>query len=166
VTVECLISNWRHFFNMCWMDFNHLAILSFHKSNGNWINNTTAARHPGILLLVINGPVNACRKQDIKFVRVQCSINFASLVMINPYPINMVLRATYYIQLPQGTQGLLNGNSVNYNLESFGGVKDLCTSTVSQVQNDILGQVQQDTLVLLTALDFNLHTAPTPMRPI
>jgi hypothetical protein len=98
------------------MDFNHLAILSLHKSNGNWIDNTTVARHPGILLPVTNDSVNTCRKQDVKFVRVQCSINFASLVVVNPYPINVVLRATYNIELPQDTQGLLNGNNVNYNL--------------------------------------------------
>jgi hypothetical protein len=72
------------------MDFNHLAILSFHKSNGERIDNTMVPGHPEILLPVINGPVNVCRQHDVKFVRVQCSLKFASLVTVNPYPISMV----------------------------------------------------------------------------
>ena len=31
-TVEGILSNWRHFFIKRWIDFGHLAILSFHNS--------------------------------------------------------------------------------------------------------------------------------------
>jgi hypothetical protein len=78
-TVEGLISDWQRFLKEQWMDFNHHAILFFHKSNGERIVNTTVAGHPEILLLVINGSINACRQQDVKFVRVQCSLDLQVL---------------------------------------------------------------------------------------
>ncbi len=105
-TMEGLISDWQRFFKEKWMALNHLVILSFHKSNSEQIDSTTVAGHPEILFPVINGPVNTCRQQDVTFVRVQCSLNFARLVTVNPYPISTVLRATYYIKVPRGTQGL------------------------------------------------------------
>ena len=84
-TMEGLISDWGRFFKEQWMDFNHLMILSFHKCNDERLNNTKVAGHPEILFPVINGPVNTCRQQDVTFVRVQCSLDFTSLVTENPY---------------------------------------------------------------------------------
>jgi hypothetical protein len=64
-TMEGLISDWQRFFKEQWMDFNQLLILSFHRSNGERIDNTTVAGHPEILFPEINGPVNACCQQDV-----------------------------------------------------------------------------------------------------
>jgi hypothetical protein len=51
------------------------------------INNTTTATNPTILMPVQNDALAACRKLDIRFVRIQCSIDFALLVTIpNPGP--------------------------------------------------------------------------------
>jgi hypothetical protein len=69
-TVEGLISAWRQYFQERWMDFTHLAILSFHQSNGNRIDDTTVAGSPKVLLPIINGPAAACCKPNVKFVRV------------------------------------------------------------------------------------------------
>jgi hypothetical protein len=52
------------------MDFAHLAILSFQRSNGNRIDDTTVAGSPEVLLPIIDGPAAACLTPDIKFVRV------------------------------------------------------------------------------------------------
>jgi hypothetical protein len=101
------------------MDFDHLTILSFHRMSGDCMDDTTIANQPKVLLLVIEGPVRDCCKQDIKFIHVQCPINLAALISINPYPMTTKTQATYYIKLPQGTQALVNGNNQNYNLVTF-----------------------------------------------
>jgi hypothetical protein len=58
--VEGILSNWRWFFKDQWMDFVHLTILSFHRSNGNRIDNTTLAADPQVLLPIVNGAVAEC----------------------------------------------------------------------------------------------------------
>ncbi len=77
---------------------------------------------PSLMALLTPAP-----NRIVKFVHVQCFMDFASLVTVNPHPISMVMRATYYIELPQDTQGLINGNNVLYNLVSFLGVDNLHT---------------------------------------
>jgi hypothetical protein len=101
--VEGIISNWRHFFHKQWMDFDHLIILSYHKTNGNRLDNATIPNQPEVLLLAIDGVVGDCHMQNIKFVCVQCTINFSALIMIDLYPVTTKMRARYYIDLPQGT---------------------------------------------------------------
>jgi hypothetical protein len=49
------------------MDFDHLTILSFHKTNGNCIDNSPVANQPEVLIPVIDRPVGDRHKQDIKF---------------------------------------------------------------------------------------------------
>ncbi len=73
------------------MDFAHLTILLFHTSNGDHINTTTTATNPQVLLPIINGPVGNCYNQDVRFIRVQCILNFTPLTTINPYPVSPIL---------------------------------------------------------------------------
>jgi hypothetical protein len=44
------------------------------------MNNTTDAADPAVLLPIINGVLADCRKKDVKFVRVQLTIDYTSLV--------------------------------------------------------------------------------------
>jgi hypothetical protein len=55
--------------------------------NSNCIGNTTAPNQPEVLLPVIDGAVGDFCKQDIKVVRVQCTILFAMLITMNLYPV-------------------------------------------------------------------------------
>jgi hypothetical protein len=161
--VEDILSDWRRFFNKGWIDFAHLTRLSFHKLNGeDCMDDTTVANQPKVLHPVIDGPVGDHSKKYIQFVCVQCTINFTGLVTINPYPIAKTIRVTYFIELPQGTQALINSNNQNYNLVSFLGTADVRTLTPLQVKTNILGApVQLDAPVLLHASDFNLWYANT-----
>jgi hypothetical protein len=161
LTVEGIVSDWKRFFADHWYNFHHLTIMSFHNSDGTVMNNTTTAADAQILLPVQNGIVAACRQQDIKFFRVQCVINFAPLVTALPYPTGMVLRAAYYIKLPQGTRAMTNGNGGAYTLVSYLGPADLCTLTLPKVKVQILEVCLQDGPALLQASDFNLATANT-----
>jgi hypothetical protein len=158
-TVKGLISIWRQYFQEQWMDFTHLAILSFHQSNGNRIDDTTVAGSPEVLLPIIDGSAAACRKPDIKFVRVRCTINFAGLVSVNPYPVHPILRVDYYIKLPQTIQGVRRG-ATDINIETFCGAADLRTLSTAAVWV-LLDQIQQDAPVLLKASNFNLQATNT-----
>ncbi len=104
------------------MDFAHLTILSSHRSNGDKIDDTTLAANPQVLLPIMNGAVAGCQKQDVKFVCVQCTLNFTTavgLITIYPYPASTTICALYYIELPQGSHTLMNGAGAPYNLLSF-----------------------------------------------
>jgi hypothetical protein len=102
--VKGIMSDWRRFFNDHWMDFGHLTILFFHQLDGNRIDDTTVADDPQVFLPVVDGALAECHKKDVKFVRVQFTLDFASvpgLITLNPYLVAMVFRASYYIELPQ-----------------------------------------------------------------
>jgi hypothetical protein len=97
LTVEGILSNWRRFFKDWWMDFAHLTILSFHRSNDNRIDDTILATTPQVLLPIVNGAVAGCQKKDVKFTRVQCTLDSttaAGLIKIYPYPASMMISAS------------------------------------------------------------------------
>jgi hypothetical protein len=66
---------------------------------------------------VINGPLVGCRKQ-VHFVRVQLNLNFSSLVSQDAQGVT-ILHVEYYIELPQGSRDLQNGNNQGYSLTTF-----------------------------------------------
>ena len=165
--VEGIMSDWRLYFKDHWMDFGHLAILSFHHSDGDRIDDSTIPTDPQQLLPVVDGAITTCRK--VKFLRVQFTLDFAtapSFITLDLYPVAPVFRASYYIKLPQGSRALLNGTGAGYNLVSFLGVDDLQTLTWAEVITNILSMVQQDSPVLLQALDFNLQAVNTDSNEI
>jgi hypothetical protein len=152
LTVGGILSDWRQIFKDQWMDFAHLTILSFYRSNGDRIDDTTLATNPKVLLPIMNGALAGCQKQDVKFVCMQCTLDFATaagLIAIDPYPASTTIRASYYIELPQGSCALTNGAGAPYNLVSFLSAADLRTWTPVQVRDDILLVIQQDAPVLL-----------------
>jgi hypothetical protein len=159
LTVEGIMSDWKHFFPDHWYNFHHLTIMLFYNSEGMVMNDTTTATNAQILLPVQNGILVACRQQDIKFIRVQCVINFAPLITALPYPTGTVLCAAYYIELPQGTRAMTNRNGGAYTLVSYLGPTDLRTLTPPKVKALILDICLQDGPVLLQASNFNLATA-------
>jgi hypothetical protein len=160
-TVKGILSNWRCFFQEHWIDFGHLLILSFHNSQGARMDNTTTATNAQVLLPIQNGPLAGCPKQDVQIVQVQCTLDFASLITVDPYPISSTLRVMDYIELPQSSQGIMNGSGVAYNLNSYLGPADLRTLTLEVVRTTILNPVLQDGPVLLEASNFNLQNANT-----
>ena len=148
------------------MIFNNLSILSFHRSNGDRINTTTMAGDAAILLPIINGNLNNCRKQDVQLVWVQCTLDFVGLTTVNPYPVATILRVSYYIELPQTSPAMTNGTGAAYTLVSFLGVDDIRTLTPETVKADILIPVHQDGPIMLTGSDFNLTHANTDTHSI
>ncbi len=133
-TMEGIISDFKRYFYDCWMSLDNLMILSFHDSAGNIIKDTMSPANLQILLPVQNGILANCRSQGMRFVCIQCVLDFASLMMAAPYPISTILWVTYYIEFPQALRAMTNGVGAAYNLVSFLGVDDLRTLTPPEVK--------------------------------
>ncbi len=102
------------------------------------MNDTTTAADSAVFLPVANGPIPACRKQNIRFVRVQLNLNFASLVTLDP-PGVTVLGVEFYIELPQSSRDMLNGVSRPYRLTTFLGPNDIRLMPTAEFSRDIFG---------------------------
>jgi hypothetical protein len=143
-------------FHKAWFDFGNLVIQSFHNSAGMVINNTTVADNPSDLLPVINSPLNTCRHQDVGYMHVSCTVDYAWLITV-PGP--TVLSVAFYIELPQTTRMMVNGVGGNYNLTSWLGAADLSTLSCAEVCKNILEPCLCDGPILLSVVDFNLAKA-------
>jgi hypothetical protein len=158
--VNGTINDWFCFFYDSWFDFSKLTILSFHNVKGDIINDTTKAADPAILLPVQDGNLVNCCKKDVKFVRVQLTIDYSTFVNVNSAG-PTILQADYYIELPQTLRQLLNGQHTTYNLLTFHGPSNLCTLSPDQVQAQLLNITFQDGPVNLQPARFNLSSART-----
>ena len=151
------INNWLRYFYDRWCDFQTLQILSFHNPKGGKVNDSTDTADLSILLPVVNGGLNTCRK-NVKFVRVQLSVNFVDLVTaVNPGP--TTLRIKYFIELPQTTRQMINERGNAYNLTAFHGTLDLCTLDTQAVQAKIINYTLQEGPVKLQATSFGATSA-------
>ena len=83
-------------------------------------------------------------------------LDFSSLTTIDPYPVSPILRKSYYIELPQGTQAMTDDAGAAYTLVSYLGDADLRAMTQEDLKRLILEPVLQDGPVLLVPSDFNL----------
>ncbi len=88
---EGIISDFKGYFYDHWMCFQNLTILSFHDSAGAIINDTTSPANPQVLLPVQDGNLAYFHSQGVRFVHVQCVLDFGSLVTATPYPISTTL---------------------------------------------------------------------------
>ena len=120
-TVDGVQYDWLCFFLDIWCDFCHLAILSFHNDAGDQIINTATAANMAILLPVIDGILANCRRSNVKFVRVQITLDFCPLVSIDP-PGLTTLRVEYYVELPRTSRAMTNGVGGGYNLVTYHGL--------------------------------------------
>ncbi len=113
-----------------------------------------------ILLPIVDGAIDNCRRPSIKVVRVQSIVDFGSLVSVVS-PGLTTLRVEYYVELPQTSRAMTNGNNVPYNLVTYHGPDDLHTCTMHQVQTNILAQTLQDGPYDLQPASINLTTVRT-----
>jgi hypothetical protein len=66
--VDGVLGDWTRHFHRAWCNFANLTILSFHNDSGAQVNDTTTAADSAVLLPVADGPISACRKQNIRFI--------------------------------------------------------------------------------------------------
>ena len=163
-TVEGVVNDWLRYFYDRWCDFQAVQILSFHNLKGDEVTDSTDAADPTKLLPVVDGALPTCRK-NVKFVRVQLSVNFVDLVTaVNPGP--TTLRIEYFIELPQTTRQMTNGVGNAYNLTTFHGTSDLITLDAQGVQREITNFTLQDGPVELQAASFGATSARTDSSAI
>jgi hypothetical protein len=158
-TVDSTVKDWFHFFYDSWFDFSKLTILSFHNVKGDIVPDTTNADDPTILLPVQDSVLADCRKKDVKFVRVQLTLDFSPLVDLTTQAGPNILRAEYYIELPQTLRQLLNGTGTVYNLLMFHRPGDLRTLSPTEIQAQLLDVTFQDGPIDLQPACFNLSSA-------
>jgi hypothetical protein len=150
-------------FDKSWFDFANLVIQFFHNSASAVIMNTVIAGNPAILLAVADSPLPACRQQDVCYVRVSGTIDFAWLIT---FPGPTVLWVGFYIKLPQMTRVMVNGAGAHYNLTSWLGADDLSTLTCEEVCAQILEPCLCDGPITLSVADFNLAKANVDVETI
>jgi hypothetical protein len=158
VIVDGLIHDWHRTLYEAWFDLQNLAIILFHDSAGAQINNTTVAGNPAVLLPVQDGVVALCCQQDVRFVRVMCTINFHALMTIANPGLTM-LCIGFYIKLLQTTVAVTNAGGLPYNLLMWHGAANLALLTGNQVRATELKPSLQDGPILLSPADFNLGNA-------
>ena len=101
--VDGEIAGFLRHFNNHWQDFRNLTILSWHNSTGTILTTTATSAGGSILLPVQDGNLNTCRQQDVRFVRVQVSVDYSySIPGVSP------LCLEFYIELPQETRAMTN----------------------------------------------------------
>ncbi len=96
----------------------------------------------------------------MKFIQVQLTIDYSTLVNVTPAGAT-VLQAEYYIELPQTSRQMMDGNGNAYNLLTFHGPADICTMSPAKVQAQLLDVTFQDGPVNLQPARFNLSSART-----
>jgi hypothetical protein len=117
-TVDGTLGNWDRHFNRNWCNFAHLSILSYHNDAGAQVIDTVTAADSAVLLPVQDGAADKCRQANIKFARVQLNLNFFALVTFRP-PGNTILRAEYYIKLPQDSRDMTVASNQAYRLTTY-----------------------------------------------
>jgi hypothetical protein len=157
-TINGLIYNFTQVYEEGWYDPANLQILSFHSSTGMRINNTTVAGNPTILLPIINGNLAACHQQDVQFIRVQVSLDFAPLLSTG-HAGATVLKSMYYLKLPQQLVNMANGLGAAYVLMKFHGPTNITTMTACKVLEEIIHPCLQRGPITLSGTDFNLLDA-------
>jgi hypothetical protein len=159
--VDGVVNDWLQFFNDHWYDFCHLTILSFHTITGNVNKDTTMAADSDVLLPVQAGNITNCCWQNIKFVRVQLSLDFATLINVVDPTGPTTLRTEYYLELPQTTRLLTKGVGNAYNLMTFHGPDNLHTLSPAKVKEQLLDKTLQGGPVVLMPASFGRTTART-----
>ena len=101
--VEGAVTGLLRHFQDHWTNYRNLTIISWHDSTGTIINNTTVAGNPSFLLPIQNGALANCRQSDVKFVRVQVSVDY-TYTMRGVSPICL----DFYVELPQTATPMIN----------------------------------------------------------
>jgi hypothetical protein len=158
-TVAGLKYDFMDHFHEHWLDMTHLSIVSFRDSSGTGL--------PSILKPVIDGAVANCRPADVRFVRLELSLDFCPLCTAAAATDNTTVRTNYYLELPQTTIAVNDGHGHPRNLITFHGTADLRTLSVQQVEDAILQHVPQGGPVTLReAEDFVTEATIDDISPM
>jgi hypothetical protein len=157
-TADGLIYNWKSVLDEGWYNPALLQILSFHNSAGSKILDTTTNADASVLLPVVDGALANCRKSDIRFVRVQITLDYTALFAAG-HTGPKSIKSMYYIELPNTSAPMVNGHGAAYNLSTYHGPADLRTMTAAKVLAQIVDPCLQQGPITLE----NADTWPQPL---
>ena len=157
-TTNGLMYDWKSVLDEGWYNPALLQILSFHNSAGLEIVDTTTIADASILLSVVDGNLANCRKLDVPFVRVQITLDYATLFATG-HTGPTSIKSMYYIELPNTIAPMINGNGIAYNLSTYHGPADIRTMTAAKVLTKIVDPCLQMGPITLENADFNLAAA-------
>ncbi len=125
------------------------------------MSDTTSKTDPARLLPVQDGNMADCRKQGVKFVRVQLRLDFSTFAIASIPSQSFVLLEEYYIKLLQTTKAMNAGTGTSYNLTTWQGHENLKVLSRKMVKTDILEVTLQDGPVDLLPAAFRPTSART-----
>jgi hypothetical protein len=157
-TADGLMYDWKSVLDEGWYNPALLQILSFHNSAGLEIINTTTNTDASILLPVVDGNLANCRKSDVCFVRVQITLDYATLFAAG-HTGPTSIKSMYYIELLNTIAPMINGSGIIYNLSTYHGPADICTITATKVLTEIVDLCLQMGPITLENANFNLTAA-------
>ncbi len=128
---------------------------------GDIVQDTTDPADPTILLPVQDSILSNCQNKEVKFIRIQLTLDFSPLINATSIAGLTILPAEYYIELPQTSHQLTNGTGTAYNLLMFHGISDLRTLSPAEIQAQLLNVTFQDGPIDLQPTCFNLSLART-----
>lgn len=140
-TIAGLKFDFMDHFHEHWLDMHNLSIISFHNSAGVAMDTATVAGDPALLKPVQHGPMPQCCPADVCFVRLELTLDFRELCTAAAANKNTVLRTNYYLELPQTTDVVNDGDGNPRNLTTFHGTADLRTLSCNQIEDEILSHV-------------------------
>jgi hypothetical protein len=114
-TVDGTLGSWDSHFICNWCNFAHLSILSYHNDARAQVVDAVIAADSAVLLTVQDSAADKCRRANIKVACVQLNLDFSALVILWP-PSNTILRAKYYIELPQNSCNMTIASNQAYHL--------------------------------------------------
>jgi hypothetical protein len=155
---EGLIYDWKSVLDEGWYNPDLLQILSFHNSVELKIVNTTTIANASILLLVVDDNLATCRKSNVRFVRVQITLDYATLFAAG-HTGPTSIKSMYYIELPNTIAPIINENGIAYNLSTYHGPADIHTMTATEVLAKIVDPCLQMGPITLENANFNLAAA-------
>ena len=127
-TADGLMYDWMSVLDKGWYNPALLQILSFHNSAGGKIANTTTIADASVLLPVVDGVLTSCRKPDVRFVRIQITLDYAAL-----FAAGHTGPTSIKSELPIMSMPMINGHGGAYNLSTYHGIADLRTMTAADV---------------------------------
>jgi len=160
LTAKSNLADWERRLTKNRYHFANLTIISWHNARGAAMTNTTSVDNPTVLLPVQDGEAAGCHAEGVKFIRVSLALDFSDLSTTIPPP-TCVLRGMYYIELPQWTVQLMDGNGNQYNLTTYHGAGDLRNLTADAVKLEILDETHQDGPFELLEPPFNITSCQT-----
>jgi hypothetical protein len=98
-TADGLMYDWKSILDEGWYNPDLLQILSFHNSAGLEIVDTTTIAYASVLLPVVDDNLANCRKSDVRFVRVQITLDYAALFAAG-HTGPTSIKSMYYMSCP------------------------------------------------------------------